>query len=286
MNNLQEFFSTKPVVSVVVPVRNDLRVFDLLAVLSTQVDVASVELIIACNGAEPVFLDRLRDACSFTKSARILSIDEASPARALNKGIGAARGCYILILDSDCIPSKNFLLTVARDYRGKAAVRGRVLFTGTTAFSRLTAKYRSAVYAGVERRGLLYTPNLLVSRDVFLRIGGFDESIRYSYDSEFSDRARRSGITAELVPSMSVEHRCHTRLQAEIKIWFHYGVGRSVRFSSRRRKRTVKGLFEMVFGDVPWAFAFSRIDCLVFTIAYWIVRASGLIWGGIVPCKR
>jgi len=267
-----------PKLSIIIPVRDDERLFRLLASLLESPELKSCELIVACNGSRKQFIDRVSSVVASAPCARVLTDDVANPARAINNAAEIAIAAKLLILDSDCIPCERYLQLFLAELSSHRVLRGPINYTGTNTFSKATAAWRQSFYDKVASEGRLYAPNLTIDRSLFLSLGGFVESLRHAYDSEFSDRAMREGETAVLLPSAIVTHECHTRVSTEMKIWFDYGCGRCYRMNGTR---TTQALVHALFGDLPWKAILNHPLQLTYALAYVPIRAAGFLYSAV-----
>ncbi len=267
-----------PKLSIIVPVKDDERIFGLLARMSESPELTSCEVIVACNGSRKEFSDRVSSALAAIPLARALTDHVANPARAINTAARVAAGEKLLILDSDCVPCTDYLQSLLGTVSANAVARGQITYVGTDTFSRTTAAWRQSFYDRVAKEGRLYAPNLAIDRGLFLSLGGFVESLRHAYDSEFSDRAMRSGQSAVLLPAAMVTHECHTSVITEMRIWFDYGCGRHYRMN---RTRTTKAIWHALFGDLPLKIILSNPRHLTYAFAYVPVRAAGFVYTAV-----
>lgn len=262
-----------PQLCIIIPVKDDERVFRLLDRLAASPEIESCELIVACNGSAPQFANRIEAELRSLPHARVLCDDVANPARAINRAARAGESPKLLILDSDCEPCHGYLGFLLAAIQSQTTARGRITFTGTTTFSRTSARWRQSFYDRVAGEGRLYAPNIVIDRDLFLSLGGFVETLRHAYDSEFSDRALKSGNVAYFIPSATVAHECHSSVRTEMKIWFEYGRGRYYRMNGTR---SAAGYRDALLGDIPWT-VLSDARIVPYALAYLAVRAAGFV---------
>lgn len=168
-----------PLFSIVVPFLNEERWLPgCLAALSEQTfDLSRVELLFVDNGST----DRSVEIISRYPNVRILSELVRDPYLARNAGILAATGHYLLFLDSDCLPEKNWLseMAVAVEQTGAQIVLGYLSFPSRR--SRLLARYEE--YSDAKLRYVLrhrlrdyyygHGGNMAVHADIFARYGLF-----------------------------------------------------------------------------------------------------------------
>jgi hypothetical protein len=258
-----------PQLCIVVPVKDDERVFRLLDHLVASPEIDSCEVIVACNGSETQFANRIETTLGPLAHARCLRDDVANPARAINRAARAAESTRLLILDSDCEPCEGYLGFLLASTPTCMTARGRITFRGTTAFARASARWRQTFYDRIAGEGRLYAPNIVIDRDLFLSLGGFMETLRHAYDSEFSDRALKAGNAAFFIAAATVVHECHSSVRTEMKIWFEYGRGRYYRMNG-------SGFRDALLGDIPWT-VLSDVRIVPYAVAYVAVRAAGFV---------
>ena len=130
-------------------------------------------------------------------------------AKAWNQGILASRGDVIGILSNDIVVTPGWLLALLRfmDQTGHGIV-SPAMREGPLDYelSRYAAEF-TAVCRTATRAGLL-GPCMLVRREVFDRIGLFDEGFSYGgcEDMDFLWRARKAGLTAGVTGSAFIHH--------------------------------------------------------------------------------
>jgi hypothetical protein len=165
---------------------------------------------------------------SATDGVSVIAVaGERSPAHARNVGAEAAVNEWILFLDSDCLAPSELL-----DEYFAAPVAGEVspLADGST----LAARYGLArsflsqeAHLRHPYRPRAVAANLLVRREAFAAIGGFQEGVRAAEDTDFSWRLQQAGWRLELRPGAGVEHRYRTTLGELRRQWRGYAAGRA-----------------------------------------------------------
>jgi GT2 family glycosyltransferase len=146
-------------------------------------------------------------------------------AAARNLGARHARGAYLLFLDADCIAAPD-LVDHLLDYyrRGCPVVGGSIAVRSDNYWVQcdhmlVFASYLPGVAAG--ERSYLPSGNLSVRREIFERIGGFDERFPGAAGEEldFCLRLRGAGHSLYFAPGAVVYHQ-HIRGTAK-SIWIH-----------------------------------------------------------------
>jgi glycosyltransferase involved in cell wall biosynthesis len=138
------------------------------------------------------------------------------PGRARNAGAAAASGDALAFVDADCVPAPGWLAAGLEALEGAGLAQGRVEpdpeatlgpFDRTLWVTRATGLYESA--------------NLFVRRDVFERLGGFDDGLleltgeHFGEDVIFGWRARRAGIETGFSDAALAHHAVFPRTGGE-----------------------------------------------------------------------
>ena len=197
-----------PLISVIVPALNEESVIGrCLASLQEQdLPADCAEVIVVDNGST----DRSKEIARSFRGPVPVTVIERSGVRisALrNLGAAVARGEFLAFLDADCVAPRHWLRQIIDLLRADG-----VRIVG--------AQYRipeNSTWVGKAWYGDLwrmkngpvsYVPggDLAVGRDLFMNLGGFDETIVTSEDTEFCERAAVSSVAVLSLPSLSVVH--------------------------------------------------------------------------------
>ncbi len=155
---------------------------------------------------------------------RVLRLDEnAGAARAKNRGASVATGDWLYFTDDDVIATPDALAQVAQ----ALTVPGITGVVGVLArdipFRDFPSNYKNLwmrftytrLPAEGKRIGVFYTSVAAIRRDVFLKLGGFDENYSgasIAEDTEFGQRAWAVGHSLVLDPRIAVTHCKHYTL--------------------------------------------------------------------------
>ncbi|MFC1782530.1 glycosyltransferase [Planctomycetota bacterium] len=199
----------RPFVSVIIPVYNDENRIGLAieALLKQTYPKDRFEIIVVDNGSTDD-TKKVADNCR----VRLLEETETQSSYASrNKGMAEARGSIYAFTDADCIPEPGWIeggVWALLDNQAELAA-GRVRFPLTPRSS--AAEYYDAlcnirIKDNVETRGVAFTANLFVCKEVVDSIGPFPQRIRSGGDVFFTSRATTAGHKIVYAGQAIVEH--------------------------------------------------------------------------------
>jgi glycosyltransferase involved in cell wall biosynthesis len=200
--------------SVVVPARDAASTLPrTLECLAAQRDAPEFEVVVVDDGS--------RDdtaALAERAGARVIRAGGEGSGAARNAGVAAACGTLLAFTDADCFPSPRWLAAGARRLGEVDLVAGAVKPDPDA----LLGPFDRTVW--VEREtGLYETANLLIRRELFERVGGFESWLRddgprrgwtnpeLGEDVWLGWRARRAGARSAFEPEALVYHAVHRR---------------------------------------------------------------------------
>jgi mycofactocin system glycosyltransferase len=158
-----------------------------------------------------------------TSDARIVRLENSlGPASARNIGAMKAGGDILAFLDADCTAGEKWLKELIPFFRASSvgAVGGYVdnfykkgwLDRYEATFSSLNLGNRIILDGKSSSTFYVPTANMLVRRDYFMSIGGFQPGMRIGEDVDFCWRLRDLGRTLLYVPFGRVDHKHRRRL--------------------------------------------------------------------------
>lgn len=151
-------------------------------------------------------------------------------AGARNLGVRAANGAVVAFVDADCIPTPTWIEHGLQALEALEAdiLAGRIEVTAEraspVALVDLTHYFDQERYAS---EGFGATGNLWVRREVFDRVGVFDEALKRGEDEEFGRRAVAAGAQLRYAPDVVVSHPAR-RLGEQIRRCFKIGRERGI----------------------------------------------------------
>ncbi len=164
---------------------------------------------------------------------RLVRQAPSGPAAARNHGASVARGEYLAFSDDDCAPTAEWLseLECALRSNPHALVGGRVVNgldqNPYSTASQLLIDYLCAEYTYKGQPRFLTSNNLALSREAFVRLGGFDETfpLPAAEDRELAEHWRQCGGEIVYRPDAVVRHLHRLTLSGFLRQHFHYGRG-------------------------------------------------------------
>jgi glycosyltransferase involved in cell wall biosynthesis len=200
---------TKVAASVIVPARDAAGTLPrTLSALADQEFAGPFEVIVVDDGSEDETSGIAR-----REGARVVRNERPiGPGAARNAGVAAARGEALAFTDADCAPTPGWLAAGVAALQGAGVVQGRVEPSPGIApgpFDRTLWVTRAV--------GLFESANLFVRRDVFERLGGFDDGLlevagaHFGEDVIFGWRARRTGVGTGFSDEALVHHAVFRR---------------------------------------------------------------------------
>lgn len=149
-----------------------------------------------------------------------------------NLGVRTAHGEIIVFIDANCLPEPRWL----RQLVSPILKQGESIVAGATV-SQKKATTHDQVYKENQSKQYLSecpTINLAFSRELYDRIGGFDERFDYGSDVDFSWRVIDAGYKVRYQPSAVISHDWGNRTQ-ELRRSFLYGKARARLYLKHRK---------------------------------------------------
>ncbi|HEX5852077.1 MAG TPA: glycosyltransferase family A protein [Solirubrobacteraceae bacterium] len=166
-------------------------------------DHGEVEIVVVDDGST----DRTAEI-ALACGVRVLRQRNAGPAAARNAGLAVARGAFVTILDADDVWPADRLssqLAYLREHPEVGIVMGLTEVFLTPGQERPAHDPRFA--EGEQVTG--HPATMLVRREVFELVGGFDESLRLSEDIDWLARAGDAGVRSGRVDRTLLRYRIH-----------------------------------------------------------------------------
>jgi glycosyltransferase involved in cell wall biosynthesis len=200
-------------ISVIVPARDaEATIGATLQALAAQDVDADYEVIVVDDGSADA---TARVAAGANGRVKVISQESAGPGPARNRGVAAASGNLLAFTDADCVPEPGWLR------EGVAALRDADLVQGAVRPDPSADRRPFDRTIWVDgRAGLFESANLLARRELFERLGGFEDWLGpvlgkpLAEDVWFGWRARRAGARLRFAERAVVHHAVFRRSAA------------------------------------------------------------------------
>jgi glycosyltransferase involved in cell wall biosynthesis len=195
-------------ISIIIPALNEERMIG--RCLESLVKLAFArerfEVILVDNGSRDKTLT-IAESFKNQLNLRILQQTGVRISGLRNLGARAAQGGILAFLDADCLPASDWLdriFTLAPADGAGVLGAHYLLPEDSTWVGRTWHIYQEAPKAGEVSH--IPAGDLIMRREDFLRLGGFDESIQTNEDYELCERARAAGMKVRAFPEIGVVH--------------------------------------------------------------------------------
>lgn len=200
------------------------------------------EVIVVDDGSK-TSLDEIVGAFRKRIDVKLTRQDHAGPATARNTGASQSAGRFIAFTDDDCKPEKDWLskLKEKLDKNPDSLIAGRTVNdlpdNPYSTASQLIADFLYSYY-NIDGARFITSNNMAVSREQFLKVGGFDAAfpLAAAEDREFCDRYLHLGYEAHYAPEAVVRHAHPLTFGKFWKQHFNYGLG-AYKFHTIRSRR-------------------------------------------------
>jgi succinoglycan biosynthesis protein ExoA len=293
------------IVTVIVPARNEERFLEatLRALLRQHYDPERFEVIVIDGQSQDDTVGVVRRLQGEYANLRLLYNPRRLSSAARNLGVRHARGDYVLVVDGHCeLHRRDYLrqMVAAFERWGVESVgRPQPLdVTGATPLQRAIALARASrlghnpgsfIYA--DEGGLVPPQSVAIAyrRDVFERVGPFDESFDACEDVEFNYRLDRAGGRCFFAPQLAVHYHPRASLGGLVYQMLRYGRGRARLLLKHPNTFSAPSLVPALFlltlaGSFALGMvspAFASLFCLA-ALAY----SSAVLLGGVAVAAR
>jgi GT2 family glycosyltransferase len=201
-------FPDEPLVSVVVPVRNGEDVLGACLGALRASRYKKIELIVVDDGST----DRSAEIAG-ELADRVIRLGTChGAAAARNRGAAAAQGEILLFNDADVLAEPDTVQKVVSGFQQRPEVAATFgLYRRTTIYSNFFSVFKNLIHhythlTSSENAWTFWSGCGAIRRDVFRKMGGFDESYRAIEDIELGYRLQQAGERIHLDKDLSVTH--------------------------------------------------------------------------------
>lgn len=239
----------KPLLSIIIPALNEEECLPKLLADIEKQTVKRYEVIVIDASST----DRTKErALEFAERIplRVLTTRKRNVSYQRNKGAKAARGEYLMILDADFRLSKYFMKRfVSVLDKQKYLVLIPSLAPQKNTFHDATYTKLSSLLAEVAHSfGNPLPPSscVIIQKDMFNFIGGYDEKLVMSEDQEIVQRAYRHGIQPKIMPNVEVKFSLRRfEQEGSLNVYMKYIIGS---FHSLTNSRIEDHIFDYNMG--------------------------------------
>jgi glycosyltransferase involved in cell wall biosynthesis len=229
----------EPFVSVIVPCRNEVRYLQscLDALLTNDYPADRTEILIVDGMSQDGTREIAARATAAHPSVRLLDNAKMKTPAALNIGLAHARGSIIMRMDAHAICPSHYISTLVQYLRASGADNVGGLCRTCAADSGVMAGAIAATLSHPFGVGNSYfrigttvprwvdtVPFGCYRREVFDRIGAFDEDLPRNQDDEFNMRLLRAGGKILLVPDVVCDYYSRGLLRKLSLMMYQYGL--------------------------------------------------------------
>jgi succinoglycan biosynthesis protein ExoA len=227
----------KPFLSVLIPCRNEVRYLGrcLASVMASDYPAERLEVLVVDGASTDGTREVIAAWAASYQQIRMVKNSQATTPAALNRGLEAARGEVIARVDAHAALGRTYLsravdyleITGAESVGGRMRTRaqrdgpwaGPVIAALTHPFGVGGSQFRTIRPGfGEEPRWVDTVFGRCWWREVFERVGRFNERLERGQDMEFSQRLRRAGGRILLAPDLMSEYYARTELRS---FWKH-----------------------------------------------------------------
>ena len=176
--------------SIIVPAFNEeAYITHVVESINRSLSRINYEVIVVNNGSN----DRTKEFLLNT-DAEVIDIPRSTISAARNRGVDAASFNVVAFIDADVRITERWAAEICRTVN---EIRGEFVITGARyVIPEIPSMLERCWFEPLSSRGLSYINggNLIMSKETFCRIGGFDENLETGEDYEFCVRARGKGV--------------------------------------------------------------------------------------------
>ena len=295
----------RPFVSAIVPVRNEAAFLaeTLHQLLEQRYDAGRFEILVADGRSSDDTRAIVAALQARYAHLRLLDNPRRWSSAGRNVAVRAARGDIVLLIDGHCELNNPYYLRNLADAfaESDADCVGRpqpLDVSGANRVQRAIAAARAsrlghhpASHIYSDRPGFVPPESVAVAyrREVFERVGLFDERFDACEDVEFNHRVAQAGLTCWFTPRVRVHYRPRSSLSGLFRQMFRYGRGRMRLLRKHRETFSLPGFVPAAFvaGVVagPLLVCWSSLLAILY-VGILGVYAAAVVLASLALCVR
>jgi len=235
------------------------------------------------RGAE--ILESIKEMDYPKKDFEVIVEKGLNPSENRNNGAEKSKGEFIIFLDDDAFIDKNYLTNVEKflkkypkidivggpqltpEHDGNFAKISGIALTSSFGAFKVNKRYQEGKINFEVDETVLTSANLLVKKNSFKKIGGFDLNLFPGEDPEFIQRAKKMKFKIAYNPEMKIFHKRRPNYNLFCKQFFKYGLVRP-KVNKILQQHKIIFLIPMLFSIyilfLPSVFLFSKFFILPF----------------------
>jgi glycosyltransferase involved in cell wall biosynthesis len=253
-------------ISIIIPALNEEKMIGRCLESLTRLAFASdrFEVLVVDNGSRDntlIIADSFKDRLNL----KILQQPGVRISALRNLGARAALGDTLAFLDADCLAPADWLdrILALAPTDGAGVLGAHYLMPEDSSWvGRTWHRYQETPKSGE----VSHVPagDLIMRREDFLRLGGFDETIQTNEDYELCERARKAGMHVRAFPQMGV---------------IHLGTAQSLRVFFRKQAWHGTHVIKVFLRDVFRSHNRKAVFFAAYTLLSFFAVAAGAAWG-------
>lgn len=222
---------TTDLLSIIIVVKNDRGIAATLSAIHDIKSNVPYEVIVI-DSSEPSRLVDIKQAHPWVRWEQFPVSNRRTTPEQRNRGLELAKGNVIVFIDANCVPEASWLQAMTMSFdKGETIVCGPVHDLGQNNLVHYAPEHGAGKYVAV-----CTTINVGVKREVFDRIGGFDESFSFGQDVDLFWRARDAGYKIYYDPLVIIGHDWG-QPKEQLRRAFDYGKSRAHLYKKHWRTR-------------------------------------------------
>lgn len=252
--------ATVPVVTVVMPIRNEARFIEnsLKSILAQDYPADRYEVIVADGMSDDGTREILRDLQREYKQIRVIDNPCRIVSTGLNAAIKQALGDIVIRIDGHTLVASDFLrqnVSLLEEHPEAWSVGGPMEHDARSHFGKAVVIAMShPLGVGNARHHFLdyegYADGAsfpAIRRWVFNRVGNFDEKLVRNQDDEFNFRMTQAGGKIFISPRVRSKYFVREKLGQLFRQYFQYGFWRIPVVTKHRRPTTIRQIVPLLF---------------------------------------
>lgn len=231
--------SELPAVSVIVPMKDEKEYIGpcLESIVSQDYPRELIEIIVVDGGSSDSSLKIVETLAEEHSNIQLLGGPGVNCPVAMNRGIEAATGELISKIDAHGYVASNFLRMSTKHLRNEENIKcvgGPVIPVPQTSIAKANALARSSLFgvgkgvysSGVKPQFVQTVQCGVYEKDVFKKVGLFDESLQFGEDEEINWRITKEGYKIFSTPEVKFFYFPRKSFRGLLKQYYNYGIAR------------------------------------------------------------